>query len=263
MYAIETINLTKDYPLHRGLLHALRKPFAKETIRALDNVSLHVERGELFGILGLNGAGKTTLIKILCSLILPTAGKAYVNGYDVESEDILVRKSIGFVNTNERSFYWRLTGRQNLEFFAALYDIKNPRDRIDELLNFLNLEKIADNRFDTYSTGMKHRMSIARGLLHDPEILFFDEPTAGLDVRSSHHIRQFIKEELVGRRKKTVILTTHNMKEAETLCDIVSILHEGRVKVTGTLKQIKKGLNQDESIDLEDALKVLSGDMDG
>jgi len=210
----------------------------------VDGVDLLVEKGEVFGILGPNGAGKTTLIKILCTLILPTEGIARVNGYDVEKESGKVRESIGLVTTDERSFYWRLTGRQNLEFFASLHNFysDDARDMVDELLGVVDLKFAADERFLNYSAGMKQRMAIARGLLNDPAVLLMDEPTRSLDPGAAQGLRDFIKEEIVRERGKTIFISTHNLEEAEQLCDRVAIFDDGNIKAIGSPGELKTAL---------------------
>jgi len=218
----------------------MRHPFGCEEVRAVQDVNIAVEQGELLGLVGPNGAGKTTLIKLLSTLIVPTAGTATVNGYDLQEEG-RIKASIGLVTGDERSFYWRLTGRQNLEFFAALSGCSGheARHRIEEVLESMGLADRADERFQTYSTGMKQRLALARGLLHDPRILFMDEPTKSLDPTATHRLHRLIKEDLAGRQGKTVLLTTHRLEEAELLCDRVAIMDRGLIRVCGTLAELR------------------------
>ena len=213
-------------------------------ITSLDSVSIQVREGEVLGLLGPNGAGKSTLIKILCTLILPTEGRAYVNGYDVARDSSRVRRSIGFITTDERSFYWRLSGKENLLFFATLHNMRpaKARSKAEELLKIVHLEKRADDLFLSYSAGMKQRMAIARGLLNDPEVLFMDEPTRSLDPGAAKNLRDFIKEQIVKEQGKTVFLCTHQLDEAEQLCDRVAILDEGRIKAIGKPGEMKSSL---------------------
>lgn len=241
-YAIETVNITKRFIQTKGYGVLPIHPFRENKITALEKVSIKVKEGELFGILGPNGAGKTTLIKLLCTLILPDEGTAYVNGYDILEAGEKVKASIGLVTSEERSFYWRLTGRQNLEFFASLYNFSNTeaKRRIGEVLKLVGLESRADDRFDNYSTGIKHRMAIARGILNDPEILFLDEPTKSLDPYAAQELRGVIKKDLVKDKRKTVFLSTHNLEEAEQLCDRIAIINNGRIKSCGTLSEIRE-----------------------
>jgi ABC-2 type transport system ATP-binding protein len=218
----------------------VRRPFSGEEVTAVRDANIGVERGELFGLLGPNGAGKTTLIKLLSTLIVPTAGTARVNGYDLREEG-RIRASIGLVTGDERSFYWRLTGRQNLEFFAGLsgFSAHEAASTIEQVLELMGLDDQADERFQTYSTGMKQRLSVARGLLHDPPILFMDEPTKSLDPTATHRLHRLIRTDLVGRQGKTVLLTTHRLEEAEELCDRVAIMDQGLVRACGTLAELR------------------------
>ena len=214
----------------------------------LENVSIQVKKGELFGLLGPNGAGKTTLIKILCTLILPSSGTALVNGNDINRAGKAIRRSIGYVISEDRSFYWRLTGRQNLKFFAELNNFtKSEADqRIKELLELTGLRDDADKLFKNYSSGMKQRLAIARGLLTNPEILFLDEPTKSLDPIAAHDVKMFVRNRMVSEEKKTVVLATNNMQEAEELCDRIAIIHHRRVKVCETLEEIKRISNKEK-----------------
>ena len=257
-YAIETQDITKRFIQTKSFGELLLHPFRKKELIALEKVSINVKEGELFGILGPNGAGKTTLIKVLCTLILPDDGTAYVNGYDVVEDEEKVKASIGLVTSEERSFYWRLTGRKNLEFFASLHIFSNSgaKSRIDEVLRLVGLEDRADDRFSNYSTGMKHRMAIARGLLNDPAILFLDEPTKSLDPYAAQKLREFIKEDLVREQRKTVFLSTHHLEEAEQLCDRIAIIDKARIKACGTLNALRKIAGKEEKYVIE--VKTLS-----
>jgi ABC-2 type transport system ATP-binding protein len=230
--------------LDRGFLDVIRNSGKKDVLTTLDGVNLRVKEGEVLGLLGPNGAGKSTLIKILCTLILPTEGNAYVNGYDVVKEGQKARSSIGFITTDERSFYWRLSGRENLQFFATLHNLPQVlvKARVEELLDVVHLKNRADEPFLNYSAGMKQRMAIARGLLNDPTVLFMDEPTRSLDPGAAKSLRDFIKEHIVGEKGKTVFISTHQLDEAEQLCDNIAILDEGRIKVQGSPAELKSGL---------------------
>ena len=252
-YAIETFDITKRFIQTKRYRELLLHPFRKKEITALEKVSIKVKEGELFGILGPNGAGKTTLIKVLCTLILPDEGTTYVNGYDVVEDGEKVKASIGLVTNEERSFYWRLTGRQNLEFFASLHNFSNSgaKSRINEVLRLVGLEDRAGDRFSNYSTGMKHRMAIARGLLNDPAILFMDEPTRSLDPYAAHKLRKFIKEDLVRDKGKTVFLSTHNLEEAEQLCDRIAIIDKAKIKACGSLSELRKNVREQEKYVIE------------
>lgn len=245
--AIEAIGLRKQFKKvgYKNLL-----PWKRQSIPALMDVSFEVEKEELFGILGPNGAGKTTLIKILSTLILPDSGTALINGYDICRHEKKIKNFIGYITSEERSFYWRLTGRQNLYFFAALYNLsgEETKRRTEYVIKLLDLEKAVDMPFMSYSSGIKQRLSVARGLLCDPEILLMDEPTRSLDPLSKLHLQQFIKETLVGEQKKTVFLATHDLSEAEYLCDRLAILSQGKIIATGKIDEIKKSLERKKKI---------------
>src|SRR5688500_1121279 len=191
---------------------------------AVDGVSFDIRAGEIFGLLGANGAGKTTTIKMLCTLLEPSGGTATINGYDIVREAGQVRQSLGAVLTGERSVYWKLTGRENLEYFAALYHIPRPvaKRRIAELLERLDLADRADELVERYSSGMKQRVAIAKALLPNPPVLLLDEPTIGLDPQSARNLRELILETRAEGR--TVLLTTHYMEEADQLSDRVGII---------------------------------------
>jgi ABC-2 type transport system ATP-binding protein len=218
-------------------------PFGRKDVAVLSDISIQVRKGELFGLLGPNGAGKTTFIKILCTLVLPDSGRALVGGFDVTKDPKKVRKLIGYVICEERSFYWRLTGRQNLRFFAKLNNIHNGEAdlRVKKLLELMELDRDADRMFKDYSTGMRQKLGIARGLLTDPEIIFMDEPTRSLDPITAQNLRKLIKEKLVGEEKRTVIFASHNLKEVEELCDRIIIINKGEVKFTGRVEEVRRG----------------------
>ena len=249
--AIIISELTKRFARTSGYRDIL--PFRKRSwITAVEKVSLEIQPGELFGLLGPNGAGKTTLIKLLCCLVLPTSGKASVFGNDVQKKDQAVRRLVGLVNAEERSFYWRLTGRENLQFYASLYHLprQQGQERINELLRVVGLEKEADVRFQSYSTGMKQKMAIIRGLLSEPRLLFVDEPTRSLDPVSAQSVRSFIKEK-VTNEKKTVVLATHNLAEAEQLCDRLAIMDHGQVIALGSVKELRSVFQTHEECRLQ------------
>jgi len=247
---IETCDLTKHFTPSTNLLDFIPRVFKKgPVIKAVDRVNIKIEKGEIFGLLGPNGAGKTTLIKMLCTLIFPTYGKAYVNGFEIVRDGHEVRKSIGLVTGEERSFYWRLSGRQNLKFFGALYNME-PEEinkKIDYLVELLEMQEYMENRFDEYSTGMKQHLAIARILLSDSKVLFMDEPTKSLDYPSAVQFRQFIKERIVGRDKRTVFFTTHNLKEAVDFTDRIALMDKGQIKACGTVSELKSLIKNPEA----------------
>ncbi len=243
--AILAERLSKVYVKRRSLPEIAARPFRRaERITALAELSLETRAGEIFGILGPNGAGKTTFLKILAGLILPTSGRALVGGIDVARHDQAVKRSIGFVTSDERSFYWRLTGLENLEFFGRLYGLSAAQARSigRSLLQVMEMEALADRQFMSYSTGMKQRLAIARALLHDPPVLCLDEPTRSLDPIAAKHLRRFVIERLNRERGKTVLLATHNLQEAEEMCGRLVVLDRGRVLRQGSLAEITAGL---------------------
>jgi|RhiMetdeSRZDD1v2_1073273.scaffolds.fasta_scaffold192117_2 ABC-2 type transport system ATP-binding protein len=242
---IETHELTKRFRKLHSYRDLVLYPWRRADHLAVDGISLRIERGELFGILGQNGAGKTTLIKMLCTALLPTSGSASIAGYDVVRQARQVRQTIGLVSGEERSFYWRLTGRQNLEFFAALYHVPpaTAQQRIDALLSGVGMTGDADRPFRTYSTGMRQKLAIARGLLNQPQVLFMDEPTRSLDPISAQQIRRFVSDYILGHLGSTVILATHSMAEAEELCHRVALIRAGRVVAQGSIDQLRQALH--------------------
>lgn len=220
---------------------------------ALDNVDLTVEEGELFGLLGPNGAGKTTLIKILCTLLLPSTGTARVLGHDVDDDAKLIRKRINMVSGGEISGYGLLTVRENLWMFTQFYGVpgKVARERIDSLLEAFGLQDKADAKLRTVSTGQRQKMNIIRGFATDPELIFLDEPTLGLDVSTSIAIRNYLLEWLRERDGRTMMLTTHYMREAEELCDRVAIIDHGRIVAVDTPARLKRKVGSGSSFLIE------------
>jgi ABC-2 type transport system ATP-binding protein len=214
---------------------------------ALQDVNLEIGRGELFGLLGPNGAGKTTLLKILTTLLAPSTGRAWVAGYDVEREPRRVRPLINMVSGGESSGYGLLTVRENLWMFAQFYGIptKEANERIRTLLATLNLSDRLNTRSSDLSTGLRQKMNVARGFLTDPEVLFLDEPTLGLDVGASRDVRGLIRHWIDEDRARTVLLTTHYMVEADELCDRVAIINRGQVLACDSPARLKQRLQQD------------------
>ncbi len=210
---------------------------------AVDDVSLTIPQGELFGLLGPNGAGKTTLVKMLCTLILPTSGEATVAGHSLDQPD-KIRRKVGLVVSDERSFYWRLTGRQNMEFFASMVGLsgREADQRIRQVLNSVDMTADAGKPFRTYSTGMKQRLAIARSLLHQPSILFMDEPSRSLDPKATSRLHHLIHE-LNDQRQTTIFLITHDLTEAEKLCGRVAVMHRGQIKVAGRPSDLRRQLH--------------------
>ncbi|WP_283217618.1 ABC transporter ATP-binding protein [Thermococcus sibiricus] len=243
MYAIEVNNLKKYYP--KKIPFPLRKI---EWVEAVKGISFKVKKGELFGLLGPNGAGKTTTIKMLTTLLEPTDGSARILGYDIRENTREIRRRINLVAEGERTLYWRLSGYENLKYFARIYYVskEEERERIEFLLKLVGLWEKRNDLVMNYSRGMKQRLAIAKALVNDPEVLFLDEPTLGLDVQSSIFVREFVKK-LVDEQGKTVLLTTHYMAEAEQLCDRIAIIDHGKIIALDTPDNLKK-LVMDEDV---------------
>jgi len=229
-----------------------KSPLKSELV-AVDRATLKVGEGEIFGLLGSNGAGKTTLIKMLCTLIRPTSGRALIGGVDILEDEDKAKRLIGLVTTDERSFYWRLTGRENLEFFAALYNVprKGLKRSVDEVLDQVGLAEASDNMFYGFSSGMKQKLGIARALLVNPKILFLDEPTRSLDPITAQNIKGLIRKRLAGDQGKTIFLSTHRLEEAEQICDRIAIMDSGRVIFTGSVDELRKRVRQKEKYVVE------------
>lgn len=260
-WAIEANGLTKYYPGPKGVLGWASQE--QPATLALNGVDLFIKKGELFGLVGPNGAGKTTLIKTLCTLISPTQGYAQVNGYDL-SQESAIKASIGLVTSDERSFYWRLSARQNLEFFATLHHLapKEIGTRIEEVLEIVGLQEVADKRFLTFSTGMRQRLSIARGLLSRPATIFLDEPTKGLDPLGIQSLHKLIREDLTRNQGITILLTSHWLQEVEQLCDRIAIMNQGRIQACGTMFELRKELGLTGTVSLETIFARLTNDPD-
>ena len=214
---------------------------------ALDDVNVEVPQGEILGLLGPNGAGKTTLIKILTTLLSPTSGKAWVDGLDIDTQAAEIRQRINMVSGGETSGYGLLTVRENLWMFAQFYgiDYKTTGRRIAEMLDIVGLSDRKDTKISDLSTGLRQKMNFARGFITDPQIIFLDEPTLGLDVGASREVRDYVKRWVTDRPEKTILLTTHYMAEADELCDRVAIIDKGRILACDTPFNLKHELQQD------------------
>ncbi len=247
--AIETCNLGRIYTI-RGNRRERR---IRKEIVALRDVTLQIPRGELFGLLGPNGAGKTTLIKILTTLLAPTSGWARVAGFDVVQEPQHIRPRINMVSGGETSGYGLLTVRENLWMFAQFYGLpsREANRRIEELLRRIGLEDRIHTKSSDLSTGLRQKMNIVRGFLTDPEIIFLDEPTLGLDVNAARDVRRFIREWMEAHPGRTVLLTTHYMVEADELCDRVAIISQGRVLACDSPDALKRRLRRDALFEIE------------
>ena len=239
-HAIEINGLAREY-VRDG------KPFS-----ALGGVDLTVPRGEFFGLLGPNGAGKTTLIRILTTLLYPTRGEARVAGYRVVGEEAEVRRRINMVSGGESSGYGLLTVEENLWMFAQFYGIPThvARERIGRMLDRLEFTAQARSRVDSLSTGMRQKMNVIRGLVTEPEVLFLDEPTLGLDVHAARQIRGYLREWLAADRTRTILLTTHYMFEADELCDRVAIIDGGKILACDAPRALKERLGKRISLDV-------------
>lgn len=238
--AVAIENLGKDFPQVGGGAGFFRLPFTRERKRALEGVSFAVAPGEVFGVLGPNGAGKTTLLKILCTLLESNRGRAWVMGYDVVGQAAAARRQLGYCPGLERSFYLRLSACENLGFYGVLNNLGSRvlAERIPALLTALGLAEVASEPVQNFSTGMLQRLAVARALLHQPRVLFFDEPTRSLDPAMAAWLRDTLRREIAGRQGCTVLLTTHNLAEAEETCDRVAVLDRGQVRALGTPAEI-------------------------
>ncbi|MEU4118305.1 ABC transporter ATP-binding protein [Kitasatospora sp. NPDC028055] len=258
--AIEVRGLTRTYPKGR------RRGEAGQVVTALRGLDLDVERGEIRGLLGPNGAGKTTLVKILSTVLLPTAGTATVLGLDVAADARALRRRIGIVFGGERGLYGRLTARENLDYWAALYGVAG-RDRaakVTALLERVGLGDRADTQVDRMSRGMKQRLHLARGLVGDPELLFLDEPTVGMDPVAAREFRSLVGE--LRAEGRTILLTTHDMHEAEAVCDRVTLVDRGQVIGTEAPAEVGRWITAHERVDARDVpagLRRAIAELDG
>ncbi len=236
--AIAVRELRKTYwtSSKKGLLRS-----EKQAVEALKGVSFNVKHGEVVGLLGPNGAGKTTTVKIISTLLLPDSGTALVEGFDVVKQAKEVRRRIGLMLSVEKGFYGKLTGKENLLYFGALYGMEGERlrKRVDELMDLLGLKAMeADRLFEEYSLGMKARLALARALLKDPPVLLLDEPTLGLDPPTARRIRELVAD-LAHKEGKAILYTTHNMFEAELVCDRILLISKGRIVAEGRPDELK------------------------
>ena len=247
MNPVEVKQLSKTFETREGGL--FRKVSKK--IVAVDAIDFGVPKGEIFGLLGPNGAGKTTSVKMLCTLITPTSGDAYINNFSITKDQQKVRENLGVMLTGERTLYWKLTGEENLEYFSALYhmDSAYAKKRIRSLLDLVGLSERQGTLVENYSTGMRIRLSFAKALLNEAPVLLFDEPTASLDPQSSHLIRDIIRD--LKRQGHAIILTTHNMEEADALSDRVAIIDHGKIVMLGSPSELKQKVKSSDVIEIE------------
>ena len=241
--AVETRGLRRVFKAHRG---------SPETV-ALAGVDLRIERGEVFGLLGPNGAGKTTCIKILNTLLYPSSGEARVAGFDVVKDSHEVRRRIALVSGGENSGYGILTVRECLWMFSQFYGVPSSTawPRIDHLIEIVDLKDLAHTRINRLSTGQRQRMNFARGFVSDPEILFLDEPTLGMDVNAARFLREYVLQWVREREGRTVLLTTHYMAEADQLCDRIAIVDRGQVLACDTPAVLRRSVEGGQHVELE------------
>ena len=246
MAVVEADNLRRTYRTTTGTIR--RRSLEVE---AVQGVSFEIGEGELFGLLGPNGAGKTTTIKMLITLLIPTSGSARVLGHDVVKDAQWVRRRIGYVFGGDRGLYERLSGLDNLRYFAELYAVpaREQKGRIAELLELVGLTGREKERVEGYSRGMRQRLHIARGLLHDPPVVFLDEPTIGVDPVGARELRATISS--LTQAGKTVLLTTHYMFEADQLCDRIAVIAKGRIVAEGTPQQLKDRVADGSVVEVE------------
>jgi sodium transport system ATP-binding protein len=238
---IEVTNLTKQF----------------KDVKAVDNLNFVIKEGEIVGLLGENGAGKTTTLRIISTMIKCTSGTVQVNGFDINKEPSKVRSEIGILFGGEVGLYDRLTGRENIRYFAELNGMdKNEADKsIEKLSERLEMKEYMDRRVGKFSRGMKQKVAIARSIVHEPKVVLLDEPTAGLDVTSSRLIHDFIKN--CKKENKAIVFSSHSMQEVEKLCDRIIIIHKGKMLEQGTINELKEKYNNE---DMEEIFMSLVGD---
>ena len=251
--AVEVRGLVKEFEKGRRTLWQRMRgaPDLRTRFRAVDGIDLTVERGEIFGLLGPNGAGKTTTMRMISTLLEPTAGTITVLDVDVAKEPRRVRSSLGAMLSGERSLYWKLTARENLEYFAALYHVppKDTKARVESSLDAVRLSDRSDDYVEKFSTGMRQRLALARALLPDPPLIILDEPTVGLDPQSSRDLRDRVRD--LRAQGRTILLTTHYMEEADQLCDRVAIIDHGKIVALDSPTALKRTIRAEEIVRLD------------
>lgn len=252
---ISVANVKVLFPVGKRYIQYLKNPFSKNFCSAIDNVKIDINNGDRIAFLGSNGAGKTTLLKLIGGLLYPTEGNVLVDGFDTQKENREARQKIGFVLNEERSFYWRLTGKENLEFFASLDNLKGPElnNKVNKLIELVGLAGHENKKFAGYSSGMKQKLAIARGLLSDPEVLILDEPTRTLDPISVNEIGEIISQRIHSEGKKTLLIATHSMEEAKMLCNKVCYMNKGKIIDFSYISDILK-----EHTSLDDYFKIMN-----
>ena len=253
--AITVSDLRRVYHSSQGIFKKTRN-----VVEAVKGISFDVDYGELFGLVGPNGAGKTTTIKMLTTLLTPTSGTAKVLGFDIVKDVIAIRRGIGIIFGGERGLYYRVSGRENLRYFADLYGVplSKREKRIDELLEMVGLAERAEERVEGYSRGMKQRLHIAKGLINDPKLIFMDEPTIGLDPEAARETRAMIKG--LVEKGKTILLTTHYMYEADELCHRIGVISGGRIVALDSPSALKRFVKDVTVIEVE-AFGVADADL--
>lgn len=249
---IEVIGLSKEFKN--------TKAKGSKTIKAVDNISFKVNKGEIVGLLGENGAGKTTSLRMIATMLKPTGGTAVVNGYDIVKDQKKVRGEIGILFGGEVGLYDRLTARENIKYFSELNGMsdKETIKSIDYLVEMLDMKDYIDRRVGKFSRGMKQKVAIARSIVHNPSVMLFDEPTAGLDVTAARIVQDFIKK--CKEDNKAIIFSSHSMSEVERICDRVIIIHKGKIMEEGTVEELKTKYNNEN---VEEIFMQLVGDNDG
>lgn len=249
---IEVIRLSKEFKN--------TKVKGSKTIKAVDSVSFKVNQGEIVGLLGENGAGKTTTLRMIATMLKPTGGTAVVNGYDIVKDSKKVRGEIGILFGGEVGLYDRLTARENIKYFSELNGMsdKETDERINYLINMLDMKDYIDRRVGKFSRGMKQKVAIARSIVHNPSVMLFDEPTAGLDVTAARIVQDFIRK--CKEDNKAIIFSSHSMAEVERMCDRVIIIHKGKIIEEGTIEELKAKYKNEN---VEEIFMQLVGDDDG
>ena len=245
-----------QYPMPKRYIEYITKPFKTNYFKALKGVDIEIKPGDRVAFLGVNGAGKTTFLKIIGGLLYPSSGTVTVNNYDTAKDNLKARRRVGFVLNEERSFYWRLTGKANLLFFGALDNILGEQleEKVEELISLVGLQDFKHKIFAGYSSGMKQRLAIARGLLSSPDILILDEPTRTLDPISAKDIATIISERVHADKKRTLLIATHSLSEAKILCDKICFMKSGRIHDFSTIREIEEKYDS-----LDDYYKAMMG----
>lgn len=238
---IEVVNLSKQF----------------KKVNAVDSISFSVKKGEILGLLGENGAGKTTTLRMLATMLKPTGGTAKIDNYDIIKESNNVRGSIGILFGGEVGLYDRLTGRENIQYFAELNGMNKEEinKRMEYLTDILDMKEYIDRRVGKFSRGMKQKIAIARSIVHNPSVMLFDEPTIGLDVTATKVVQDFILK--CKSDGKSIIFSSHSMREVEKLCDRIVVIHKGRIVDNGTIPYFKEKYSSE---DMEDIFMQLVGD---